>query len=277
MKNRLFLIGMIIVLVVGISYSETGNRNTDATNDLSELKRQLEQTPRPDKEAELAALWLSDEIVAPESLYQQIRDGLSIIRSEYSDWDAHKIDPYGKFDPYGMHFRYRVEESRIKIGFTDSIVAQIRRGSYTEWDSLNALYRVTEIDTSWFGKINPNTGSVHLKFKGRLNPDSLVHYYSRLDGINWIQIIPVPGDFSNVFPWFVNHKLAFLFRDAWGDCPAGCMYSRFWYFKTEYTAFKFIGNFTASYDSIAPQWWQEIKHAYCKFRGHSSETCHMWE
>jgi hypothetical protein len=116
-----------------------------------------------------------------------------------------------------------------------------------------------------------------LKFAGRLNPSLLAQYYGLLDGIVSIDITPIPGDFSNVFPWFVDGKLAFLFRQAWGDCPAGCMYSRFWYFKTEDTAFKFIGEFTASYDSIAPQWWQEIKHAYCKFRSGSSETCHMWE
>ena len=235
------------------------------TDGLSELERLLEQTPRADKEAELAALWLSDELLAPESLYQEIRDGLSIIRSNYGIWE--------NFNPFSLHFQYNLVESMIFIRFTDSIVAQIRQGTYTGWDSLNTLYRVIEIDTSWFSFI----GSVKLYFKGRLNPEILARHYRQLDGVVGAEASSYGGDWSNVYPWIVDGKLAFLFRQAWGDCPCGCEYSHFWYFKKENGSYEFVGDFNSAIDSLAPEWWQKVKWAYCKFRYIPDEYCSRWE
>jgi hypothetical protein len=235
------------------------------TDGLSELERLLEQTPRADKEAELAAIWLSDELLAPESLYQEIRDGLSIIRSEYENGEV--------LNPYGMYFQYNLVESRVHVEFSDSIITQIRQGTYTGWDSLNTLYRMTEIDTSWFSFID----WVTLDFKGRLNPEILARYYGQLDGVIGAEASSYGGDWSNIYPWIVDGQLVFLFRRAWGDCPCGCEYSHLWYFKKENGSYKLIGDFNSSIDSLAPPWWQEVKQAFCKFRYIPEEYCHIWE
>ncbi|MFH1373695.1 MAG: hypothetical protein ABII79_07870 [bacterium] len=204
-------------------------------------------------EAELAAIWLSGELVAPDSLYRRLLWGFTTMREKYGQHIAE----------VAIRFQFPVRPSVIDVKLTDSAAQQFLDGSYTEWDSLNNRFGLRHLDTGvcCFEHFH----YVRLMFGGLQHPNVIAGEYRELEGIqNSGSSEHAEGDWSNMYPWIANGKLTFLLRSAWGDCPAGCMYSRFWYFVEEQDGLILVGKWedVDIQSPPPPAWWDEASVAF---------------
>lgn len=203
-------------------------------------------SPKDNEEAELIALCLSGDLVAPDTLYNQVLSDLTAIRSTFGD----------NFEPINrITFVPPWVAGCIIISFNDTTAQKVANGEYYAWNKLNIRYEVTEIDTSLVDSI----GFAVLWFKGRLHPLPLAELYGVLPGVRYTDPNGRLGDSPNVYPRQTGDGITYLFRDAWGDCPAGCIYSEYWYFVFEGNQPVFIGHWARHENPEEPAWWDEAK------------------
>ena len=148
--------------------------------------------------------------------------------------------------------------SYLSMAFDESAAQLIAAGEYDAWDQLNEYYHVTEI------KIGGH-GLVSLVFDGRLNPYRLAEQYRLLPGVLYAEPNFRDGDGPNVYARQTDFGFSYLFRYAYGDCPAECIHNEYWYFVCEDDGPVFIGHWVVRHEP-EPDWWQEArlnKEHYC--------------
>jgi hypothetical protein len=226
----------------------------------------------PVDEARLAALWLSDSLFVPEDLAQEIQNKLALLRKKYSE----------EIPQVNIKFQFPAPAKTLIVMMKPHALEELKESNYHEWDSLNQANVVDSIviDSTHYGR----EPMVRIRFKDYLNPFLTIPEYSNLNGIKYASALPFPGDWSNVYPWFVDGQMAFLVRKAWGDCPAGCLHSRYYYFKCNDDQINFIGEFGTPEGEYKtpdeyrrafkyPSWWEEIKPAICRYHRLSQDEC----
>lgn len=174
-----------------------------------------ELTPtQPDPEALAIALWLSHELKAPTDLYERVRSDLLLVREKFRD----------SLPAVDLKFHEPWEPSRLILGFDQNNYQQISDGQYRAWDSLNALYTLVRIDLSM-----PAFKMLKLEFEDGLNPEILADAYQQLPGVRFAVPNRYLGERSMLLPAKASDgRLLYFFRNAWGDCPSGCLYSEYW-------------------------------------------------
>ena len=203
-----------------------------------------------DTESALMTLWYCDKLLPDGNTYIMFRDALRDLRRIYwHDYPEVKIK-----------FVFPSVPSQIVVYLTDSAIAEIRSGSYHAWDSLNTLFRIKNIDSL---PLHEEMNHIRLSFEGQLHPNHLALYYKNLAGVTDAQAIKYDGDWPNLYPWILNNKVTFLARDAWGDCPSGCLESHFFYFKQGDSDMTYIGDW--QYWTPVPDWWPEGRTAFCAY------------
>jgi hypothetical protein len=257
MKHTSFLFLCLALVLSSILWgcSKSVNYEPAPPDPYEELQVQLAQSPRPDEEAELMALWMSGDVVAYERDYDRVREALDLVRTTFRDTVSF-LD--------SIEFLYRVQESVIGLALTDSATGQLRAGAYTDWDSLNTLFQLIEIDTSMLAV----SQQVDLTFEGRLNPSLLSVYYAALPGVTGSFLYVRTGDYSNIYPWKSGNDFTFLLRSAWGDCLPQCDFNRFWYFRVGDGVADYIGEYLVDDPPIWPYWWEDAKVAFCRYISH---------
>ena len=210
------------------------------------LEERLAQTPRLNREAEEMALWVSKALVAPEALYNEFKQGLSALRSEFGD-----SVPILK----EMPFSPPRQPSLIKLTFDSVGKERVLYGNYNDWDSLNTIFRMTRMDTSRV----LHYLFVYIRFEGLVNSDSLASYYRGLPGVKYVgrKCYICIGDYGNLFPHWTESGLRFLLRRAGGDCPSGCTENHFWYFAQNDQDWELVGDFEYYFSLPPPEWWWE--------------------
>ena len=203
-------------------------------------------TPREDGEAELIALCLSGDLIAPESLYEKVKCELLAIRSIFGD-DFEVLNR--------IEFRPPWVAGCLIVGFNDTTAEMVLEGEYHAWDELNEKYRLTEIDTDLIDWLNVAV----LYFQGRLHPCRLAELYDTLPGVVGAGANAWGGDCPNIYARQTEDCITYLFRDAWEDCPCGCIYNEFWYFAFENDQPVLIGHWASNDDPEPPDWWDEAK------------------
>ena len=204
-------------------------------------------TPRANEEAELVALCLSGQLVAPAYLYQRVLDDLKAIRTEFGN-TFEAVRGIGFSPPWVV--------SCILMSFDDTTGQQVFDEKYHAWDELNEMYRVTRITRS---PVMPGFGgSASLYFEGRLNPARLAELYEVLPGVRYAEPNFWYGDGPNVYVRQTDFGFSYLFRYAYGDCPSGCIYNEYWYFVCEGGGPVFIGHWVFR-SQPEPEWWQEAR------------------
>jgi hypothetical protein len=242
---RHWRIGAVLTVLLCLIFNcskSTRNENGEVINE----PRSASSTPKDNEEAELMALCLSGELVAPDSLYDQILSDLAAIRTTFGD-TFEAVNRIG-FQPPWM-------AGCLMIGFDDTTFQQVLDGQYNAWDTLNEQYQVVQIHTIPIG----NRGVVLLTFAGRLHPWCLAELYSVLPGVWAAHPNGVIGDSPNVYAREAADELTYLFRNGWGDCPSGCIDSEYWYFIFETDQPLFVGYWPAYQGVPAPLWWQEAR------------------
>ena len=206
-----------------------------------------------DEEAALMALWYGDQLLPDRELYRQFSDALKDLRKIFRN----------SIPEVNIRFKFPSAVGQLMVIFTDSAVAEYRAGNYTAWDSLNTLFRLQSIDTSLFSGSFP---VARLTFKCILHPDHLALYYKELPGVKGATANLGGGDWSNLYPWILEGEVTFLARDAWGDCPSGCIENHFFYFKQIDSEFQLMGDWW--FWTPVPDWWEEGRAAFCAYRTH---------
>ena len=96
--------------------------------------------------------------------------------------------------------------------------------------------------------------------------DSVEVMYESLPSVGAVSHYGSIGDWPNFYPWRLpDGRLTLLFRDAWGDCLAGCIHSHFWYFRIDGDSIEYVGDYISDGNHDKPDWWPEAKVAFYKF------------
>ncbi len=194
-------------------------------------------------EADRMALLLGGQLRAPNGLASRIAADLRAVRSEYGE----AIPPIR-----GIHYTEPWSHS-VLLGLTDTAYALYEKGSYHEWDSLNRQFGGSVRRVGSEGKL------LAVAFNKDLHPRLVEEAYFKLPGVHWVGPNSLYGDNPQVYPRQNGDEMTYLFRDAWGDCPAGCIYSHYWYFVCDSRHVPMlVGDYewTAG-DSERPAWWAE--------------------
>lgn len=249
MNRSLCARGWIVAIVAATGFSAGCNgSNLQGT-----------RTPPPDtivissEEAELAALWLSGELTAPLDLYGAIAADLDSIRTEYAD--STLLASVEFFPPW--------VPSQIVTQLTAEGVKRLRDGDFAEFDSLGVEFGITKVDTA---SLWQHLRVASLSFSGLKHPARIAQAYAALPEVVFAEPNRFVGDWSNVYPWKITGGMSYLIRYAWGDCPAGCINSIFWYFRVRNGVVEYVGRVQKP-DEPDPSWWDEAKVAYYAYRG----------
>ena len=210
--------------------------------------------PPVSEEAQLIALSISGEIQPPQALSHDIEAHLTQIRAQYGNIDA-VIN--------SLSYRPPWVPGRIIIGVDTTTNRMIKEDSYRAWDALNLKYQISEIKTTSFDTPNP---WVVLSFDGILHPRHLATLYADLSGVKYAEPDGYAGDSPNIYPRSTPSGLTYLFRDAWGDCPSGCIYNKYWYFIITPTGPQLIGSWDPQDQPSQPSWWPDAKENIDQYR-----------
>jgi hypothetical protein len=222
----------------------TGTPGTDPRLDITD-------TPRENAEAETAALWLSGDLIAPEDLYHAIRDDLAAIRGGHLDSVPQIATRF--FPPWVV--------TQLIVLPDDATWDKIRNGEPNAIDSLNVVFHATKLDS-----LRVSNLLAIISFEGRLHPEKLAEIYAVQAGVIYAEPNGYCCDWDNVYPWEHDGHMTYLFRNGYGDCPSGCIYSDFWYFRRVDGQTEYVGAYSTEHDPVPPDWWDEAKVAFRRFK-----------
>jgi len=211
-------------------------------------------TPKSNREAELIALCLWGGLFPPDDFVERVQNDLAAIRSTYGS-EIQAINHITFVPPW--------VPGELLVGFGDATLKEVANGTYrgndNAWGKLNKQFEA-EIDTS---SLKLGGSFVKLRFKEKLHPCRLIEDFYRqafLPGIKYIQPNYIYGDSPKLYARKTGDRITYLFRNAWGDCPAGCIESEYWYFVADDGAKPvYMGYFAPRKASPEPEWWSEAK------------------
>ncbi len=223
---------MLLVLLPGCGGSETAGPVLGSPSD-------LDLSPRPDEEAEWAAVWLSGALAAPDDLYREIQRDLAAIRTAFRE-TLPLVD--------SLHF-HPTWSPDIRIEFLPAVREEIERGVYRDWDVLNSRFQLAEIDS--VSRV-PGSFCMTFSFTKRLHPLTLTQHYLELRGVSWVSYMPT-GVYSTVFPLRAGGRRIYLFR----NCIGLCAEREYWFFRVSEDGPEFAGYYDGSGEE--PAWWDEVE------------------
>jgi hypothetical protein len=185
----------------------------------------------PGEEARLAALWVSGELTPPLDLAQRIESDLDLIRERWSDSLALVT----------LEFKPPWQPACIIVGFEETTFDSILAGEYHAWDSLNTQYGLDSVE---IGSYHPSLAWVLLRFDESANASVLCDAYRSLPGVRFASPNRFVGDGPGLFLWRDSESLVYFFREAWGDCLAGCIYAEFDIFCADGSEIAYLGHFS---------------------------------
>lgn len=196
------------------------------------------------EEAELIALYLGDGVRLDRFLMKRVFYDLSLIRGAFRDL-VEAVDY--------ITFRPPCTSDAVAVRFENAAYTRAATGSYDPWRELNDLYgpvsRQNESDLR----------TVILYFDGRYDYRALAAEYAELPGvIEAICVMPI-GDSPNIYARRTTAGITYLFRDAWGECAAGCEYNEFYYFICESDDAVYVGSWNPDGPGDPPRWWSEAR------------------
>jgi len=254
MKMLRVLSTIIYLTSVSLLSCTDKTSNPQPPDEYTEFKQQIAASPREDETAELMALYVSGNEVAYQTIYDKYQSALDLVMSQYRD-SIPQLDSAG--------FVYPAEVSRVALVVNESFKTALRANEYVEWDSLNELFDVSDIDTM---EMEENS-LVDLYFEPRLNSQLVGEKsYSRLSGITNTGYYPVQYDSTMIYPWrigTVGDTYTFLLRLSTGTGDIYDHSHRFWYFRVADNEAEFVGYHEWSSVSVEPDWWTEAILGVC--------------
>jgi hypothetical protein len=208
------------------------------------------RTPMPDWEAEELAMTLSRELTAPRNLYDRIKRDLAEIRSEYGE-DVPAVN---------IQFRPTFISGAIYIKYYPGIVDDSSSEAFSFFNSLNSAFGLKNLRQA-------SPQSYELELDGRYNPVRLVdQYYSHIpDGIEALySTYRLMLDNPGLHVAIEGRTIKYFFRDAWGDCPSGCIFSHVHYFVSRGERITYVDDYLSDDypPPPLPEWFDEFIAAF---------------
>ena len=100
----------------------------------------------------------------------------------------------------------------------DESVSEPPRTGNAAFDALNERLGLKAV------RVFPSLGGAHLRLDERVNVDAALRVYLAIDGVSYAEPDALLGDGPDIEAAKVNGTWHVVFRKAWGDCPAGCMF-----------------------------------------------------
>ncbi len=155
-------------------------------------------------EAKQLTIEATGALTAPKEIYNRVATELAAIR-------VHA--------PEVEHVRRR-EANRLTLGFDEEGANAIRNHTYTAWNDLNSLYRVTEI---YIGPFFDDSDIAGLKFEEIYNIPLIAKEYAKLPHIEFAGPEHFIGDGDDICLEIEGENHFFIFDEGSGDCPSGCI------------------------------------------------------
>lgn len=156
---------------------------------------------------------------APGSeVVQQLTDALSAIRGFYPEMaNVEARETYAGRKGLILGLDPEVFSSVSRVVESGSSPFALRTG-YARFDTLNALLGVRAVD------VYPRFESVVFHFDPTVDLDHVAMRYSTLTRvIRSVELDALLSDGPDIEVSMSQGSLYFVFRDAWGDCPSGCL------------------------------------------------------
>ena len=175
--------------------------------------------PAPTKqeiEAQMLAIEATGTVVAEASLAERVAQELGAIRLNFP-----KVE--------GVRARPRWEPTSLLVAFDPPVRDKVLARTYGAWDGVNRTYEVREIDTRMLQ--SGDLGIVILRFSQAINAPKLAGEYSALPDVTYAEPDGSAGDGPDICLAKRGTTHYYVFDQAAGDCPSGCL-------EHEYSAFK---------------------------------------
>ena len=252
-KQRGSITIIILAILIILITSFSGCLNDPASKDKSGIDNDIIISDdnkyniiKENKEAELIALYLSGEMIAPDYLYLKVLNDLDKIRNKYN---SSEILKFITFLPPWL--------PRIRIEFNESTFNEVKDGKYSEWDELNNKYNVSVIEKQLLNKYH----FIFLHFNYSYNPRLLSKLYEELPGVIYAQQAssgPSAHHLNNIYPRKKGKDINYLFCKG---CSDGCseIYVEYWYFVFKNNQPNLVGKWNSKEDPKEPDWLNKAK------------------
>ena len=158
-----------------------------------------------------------------DDLAEKIDQMLRLIRQDHPE--VSRVHARESYAP--ARLLLQLEPSLIEV-INDWLSAQGKTGTLVtgneKFDTLNSKLGLQGIET--FDSI----GAVIVCFREGLNVPAAIEAYSMLEGILYAEPDAFLLDGPDIDALKVDEEWYFVFRDAWGDCPSGCIRREFYFF-----------------------------------------------
>ena len=162
------------------------------------------------------------EVAIRDQLQREIADALGLVRAAYPE-------------VAGIHARERYRPSMLILGLEPPLLRQVQgmfdpagavvtlRAGDPELDALNARLGLR-------GARSMGSLGVIFCFGPEINVVAAAAAFSRLNGVSFAEPDSRLGDGPDLEAARVNGDWFLVLRNAWGDCPSGCINEQFSFF-----------------------------------------------
>jgi hypothetical protein len=207
-------------------------------------------TPLPDWEAEELAMAISRELTAPRNLYNRIKKDLAMIRQEFED----------EVPAVAIRFQPSWTSGSVVMKIDTTILLDSTSEAFRVFESLNSAFGFVTFRHEWDDWYS-------LELDGRYNPVRLIDQFYHLVPGGIYYMGRAPGyifDRPEMFLARDGSIFRYFFRNAWGDCPAGCLYERIHCFSVNGRRVTYHGSYNRRESPPPPQpdWYSIYVAAY---------------
>lgn len=151
-----------------------------------------------------------------------------------------------------MHPRDEPRLGSLTVYLTAEARASFLAGNHAGMNALHAQIGMPEITLSTFGSW------IGLQFSRPYRPDRLTDLYNAIDGVYYVEPSWWIGDGDDIT---LREDSTYLFRRAWEDCPAGCIYEHIWIFRVTGETVELLEEYGDNL-AVEPITWGRLKDAF---------------
>lgn len=191
-----------------------GGDGVPCSGDVHGTPDEIASTPRSDPELELLALELSEQVVAPQSIYERVTRDISQIRESYDEVS-------------GISYRPPHDGKSLNVGAADAETERaIKNGNFQEWECLNRHYEKRDVRHLVEGTFN-------VELKGIYDMKLVARDYQKFEGLEYAEPNFRGGDGPTICGERRGDVYHYVFDDASGDCRSGCSNHHYHYFSVD--------------------------------------------
>jgi len=236
-------IGVVLAVLCALGCGENAEGDSSQADSCTSYVPQaspddIAKTPRPDSSAELLALETSAALVAPSPLYDRIASDLGAIVA--GDATVMVIKPIFPGLLVGL-----------TVKFEEAVRADVESGNYHAWGCANQAYGASiEELPYWTGR--------RLTFgEKRFSAALLATEYSALPDVADVGYQEIVSDGPDVCLEVAGDQHYYIFDQASGDCPSGCMEHRYIGFQVGPSGVvAALGDYDPKKMAVEPDWFK---------------------